>query len=257
MKGLAWREGKDKRWFVMIMMKVNFGRLTPGPRLIARESSQKLQTCGAHKPSNSAVLSRSNGGQWTRPTQKIHATISEGSPSDSPRSEDTLKLLDSLLGSVDESDVERTINNPSTVSISASDIPTESNSLEDVVSVQQLSAPLQGDIQTSIRCAVTPPIPNMISLPALKAISTQNVISLDLHLVPRYSCTTNKLEHAWACRRTREADASPIAQGLVQNAKGFLLDKLKRATAEDLIVDEDAAALPKVLPTSNPAATPC
>ncbi|KAK9906739.1 hypothetical protein WJX75_007125 [Coccomyxa subellipsoidea] len=73
------------------------------------------------------------------------------------------------------------------------------NSLEDLVSVQQLSAPLQGDVQTSIR-------------------------------------------------RTREADASPIAQGLVQNAKGFLLDKLKRTTAEDLIVNEDAAALPKIKP---------
>ena len=58
---------------------------------------------------------------------------------------------------------------------------------------------------------------------------------------------------AWVCRRTREADATPIAQGLVQSAKGFLLDKLKRATAEDLIVDEDAVALPKVIgtPTSS------
>lgn len=96
----------------------------------------------------------------------------------------------------------------------------------------------------------------MISLPT----ATQNVILLDLHHIPRDSCTTNscsQLERAWACRRTREADASPIAQGLVQNAKGFLLDKLKRTTAEDLIVNEDAAALPKVLSTSNPAATLC
>lgn len=146
-----WREGKVILSSVSIMMNVSFGRLTPGPRLIARGKSQKIQTCGAHKPSNSAVLSRSKGGQRTRPTQRICATNSEGSPSDSPRSEDTLKLLDSLLGSVDESDVERTINNQSAVSISGS-------SLEDLVSVQQLSAPLQGDVQTSIRCAVTPPI---------------------------------------------------------------------------------------------------
>ena len=39
----------------------------------------------------------------------------------------------------------------------------------------------------------------------------------------------------------------PIAQDLIQNAKNFLVNKLKRATAEDLIVDEDAVSLPKVL----------
>ncbi|BDA46348.1 probable RHOMBOID-like protein 10, chloroplastic [Coccomyxa sp. Obi] len=47
---------------------------------------------------------------------------------------------------------------------------------------------------------------------------------------------------------TRQVNVPPIAQDLIQNAKNFLMDKLKRATAEDLIVDEDAVSLPKIKP---------
>lgn len=37
-----------------------------------------------------------------------------------------------------------------------------------------------------------------------------------------------------------------MAHTIVQLAKDFLLEKLRRPTAQDLIVDEDAAALPRV-----------
>ena len=134
-------------------MNIVLGRGTLGPRSIAPEICHKIQRCSAHKPSLSAVLSRINGGKKSKPSQRLRAANIEGSPSDSSRSEDTLKLLDSLLGSVDESELAGTINPQRAVSTSASSTSSGSGSLEDLVSLQQLSAPLQGDIHTSIGCA--------------------------------------------------------------------------------------------------------
>jgi len=48
------------------------------------------------------------------------------------------------------------------------------------------------------------------------------------------------------CRSANQTEAAPVAQTIVQLAKDFLSEKLRRPTAQDLLVDEDAAALPRV-----------
>lgn len=51
----------------------------------------------------------------------------------------------------------------------------------------------------------------------------------------------------WRTREELQADATVI-QRLMAMGKEFLIDKLKRPTAEDLMVDEDVQALRKIKP---------
>ncbi len=135
------------------MVNVVCGRQTLGPCLIAANASQRIRTYGAHKPSTYSLLGRRHGNKRARCSHVIFASSSQDSPLAPSRSEDTLKFLDSLLGSVDDGELEGTSISALPNTTLASNVPDGPDSVQDIVSVQQLSAPMRGDMQAGIRCA--------------------------------------------------------------------------------------------------------
>lgn len=116
------------------------------------ESFHAQKTCLAQKLSRSAVLGHINTAQAANTHQKVHVASRDGPSSESRQSEDTLKLLDSLLGSMDEGEQARPEIAQRAASTSESDHTEVSETSEDSASLPQLSATTRGDVYTSIGC---------------------------------------------------------------------------------------------------------
>ncbi len=133
-------------------MRVLFGRYACSPSGITPESLHAQKTCFAQKSFRSVVLGHINATQATKPHQKVYVASPDGQSSESRQNEDTLKLLDSLLGSMDEGEQARTLNAQRAASTSESDYSEVSETFEESTSLHQLSAPTRGDLYTSIGC---------------------------------------------------------------------------------------------------------
>ena len=137
-----------------LIMRVLCGRHACSASGITPESLHAQKTCLAQKPFRSALLGHINAAQAAKIPKKICVASRDVPSSESRQSEDTLKLLDSLLGSLDEGEQGRSEDGQTPARTIGKDHTEVSETFEDSASLHQVSAPTRGDIYTSIGCVL-------------------------------------------------------------------------------------------------------